>query len=186
MELIRSFIAFDIEDENIIRNISKIQSMLLKTGADLKIVKPENIHITVRFLGNVSPSMIDRIFSEMEKVSFSPFDIEIKGLGAFPNLRRINVVWAGIVRGANELRSIFYQLEPRLQGLGFRPENRSFSPHLTIARVRSGRNRGELAKLIMDLEEYKFGVFRAKCLRLKRSILTPKGPIYSTLREVCR
>jgi len=186
VELIRSFIAFDIEDENIVRNISKVQSMLLETGADLKIVKPENIHITVRFLGNVSPGMIDRISSEMEKVSFSPFDVEVKGLGAFPNLRRINVVWAGIGRGADELRSIYYQLEPRLQRLGFRPDNKSFSPHLTIARVRSGRNKGELAKLIMDLEEYRFGVFRAKCLRLKKSVLTPKGPIYSTLREVCR
>lgn len=186
IELIRSFIAFDIEDEDIIRNISKVQFMLLETGADIKIVEPKNIHITVRFLGNISPSMIEQVFSEIEKVTFSPFDIEVKGLGAFPNLRHINVIWAGIRKGVNELRTIYYQLEHGLQRLGFRPDNKSFSPHLTIARVRSSRNKDKLVKLIIDLEEHRFGVFKAKCLRLKKSVLTPNGPIYSTLREVCR
>lgn len=186
VELIRSFIAFDMEDEDTIRSLSKIQSMLLETGADLKIVKPENIHITVRFLGEISSVMIDRVFSEMEKVEFAPFDIEIKGLGAFPNLRHINVVWAGIRRGVNELRNIYYQLEPNLQKIGLRPDDKGFSPHLTIARVRTGRRRDYLAKMINDLEGYEFGIVKARCLRLKKSVLTPQGPIYSTLREVCR
>ncbi len=186
MERIRSFIAFDIDDENVVRNLSKVQSMLLKTGADLKLVKPENIHVTIRFLGEIPSVMIEKIYSEMNKVTFSPFDIEVKGLGAFPNLRRINVIWAGVKRGANELRNIYYQLEPNIQRLGFRPDNKGFSPHLTIARVRTGRKRNELANLIKEFEDYEFGVVRAKCLRLKRSVLTPQGPIYSTLREVCR
>lgn len=186
VELIRSFIAFDIENEDIIRSLSKIQSMLLETGADLKIVKPENIHITVRFLGEISSVMIDKVFGEMEKVNFAPFDIEIKGLGAFPNLRHINVVWAGIRRGASELRNIYYQLEPNLQKIGLRSDDKGFSPHLTIARVRTGKSRDYLANLINDLEGYEFGIVKARCLRLKKSVLTPQGPIYSTLREVCR
>lgn len=186
VDFIRSFIAFDIEDENIVRSLSKIQNMLLETDADLKIVKPENIHITVRFLGEISSAMIERVFGEMEKVDFAPFDIEIKGLGAFPNLRHINVVWAGIRRGANDLRKIYYQLEPNLQKIGLRPDDKGFSPHLTIARVRAGKRRDLLAKLINDLEGYEFGIVKARCLRLKKSVLTPQGPIYSTLREVCR
>lgn len=186
LELIRSFIAFDIDDENVVRNLSKVQSMLLNTGANLKLVKPENIHITIRFLGGIPSGIIERIYSEMSKVTFSPFDVEIKGLGAFPNLRRINVIWAGVKRGANELRNIYYQLEPNIQKLGFRPDSKGFSPHITIARVRSGKKRSELANLIREFENYEFGVFRVKCLRLKKSILTPQGPIYSTLREVCR
>lgn len=186
MELVRSFIAFDIEEPNVIESLSKVQSALLETGADLRIVKPENIHITVRFLGEIPSTMIDKIYGEMNKVVFSQFDIEIKGLGAFPNVRHVNVIWAGIRRGANELRNIYYQLEPNLQRLGLRPDDKGFSPHLTIARVKSGRKRDELTKFIRDFENYDFGIVKARCLRLKRSILTPQGPIYSTLREVCR
>jgi len=186
LELIRSFIAFDIEDENIIRELSRVQSALLETGADLKLVEPKNIHITIRFLGEITPAMIDKVYGEMGKVTFSPFDIEIRGLGAFPNLRHINVIWAGIRRGSNELRSIYYQLEPNLQRLGLKLDDKGFSPHLTIARVRTGRKRDELAKIIKDFENHEFGIVRARCLRLKKSVLTSHGPIYSTLREVCR
>ncbi|MEM2961378.1 MAG: RNA 2',3'-cyclic phosphodiesterase [Candidatus Bathyarchaeia archaeon] len=186
MELIRSFIAFDIDDEGTLKNLDRVQSMLLDTGADLKIVKPENIHITVRFLGEVSPSYIEKIYGEMSRVNFSPFDVEIKGLGVFPNIRHINVIWAGIRRGANDLRNIYYQIEPNLQRIGLRPDDKSFSPHLTIARVRTGRKRDELARVIKDLENYEFGIVRARCLKLKKSVLTPQGPVYSTLGEVCR
>jgi len=186
LEKIRSFIAFDVEEETVIRNLSNAQRMLAETGASLRLVKPENIHITLRFLGEISSGMVNRIHEEMEKVTFTPFDVEIKGVGAFPNLRRIRVVWAGIRRGTNELRDIFNQLEPNLNRLGFKPDVRGFSPHLTIARVKTSRKKSELIKRIKELENYEFGTVRARCLRLKRSILTPKGPIYSVLKETCR
>lgn len=186
MELIRSFIAFDIEDENVINELRKVQSALIESGADVKLVEPENIHITIRFLGEIPPLMIEKVYNEMNKVAFSPFEVEIKGLGAFPNIRHINVIWAGIGKGVNELRSIYYQLEPNLQKLGFRPDDKGFSPHITIARVRSGRRREELAQIISRYEGYRFGTIVAKCLRLKKSVLTPHGPVYSTLKEVCR
>jgi len=185
-EMIRSFIAFDINNESVLRRFSEVQGTLLNTGADLTLIKPQNIHITMRFLGNISPSIIDSIHEEIEKISFTSFDVEIKGLGAFPSLRYARVIWAGIRRGANELANVFNQLEPHLRGLGFRPDPKGFSPHLTIARVKTGRNKGELVRCVQDLADYEFGVVRADCLRLKKSVLTPKGPIYSTLREVCR
>ena len=185
-EMIRSFIAFDINNESVLRRFSEVQGTLLNTGADLKLVKPQNIHITMRFLGNISPSMVNSIHEEMKTLSFTSFDVEIKGLGAFPKLRYARVVWAGIRKGADELANIFNQLEPRLRGLGFRPDSKGFSPHLTIARVKTGRNKAELVRCVQDLTDYEFGVVRADCLRLKKSVLTPRGPIYSTLREVCR
>ena len=184
-ETIRSFFAFDIEDENVIRRLAEAQSMLANTGADLKLVKPQNIHLTVRFLGNISLPMVDAIYEEMKQVSFAPFEIMLRGLGAFPRLSRPRVVWAGIKKGAAELVNVFEQLEPRLRGLGFKPDTKGFSPHLTIARVRSGRNKVPLAKLVRELENYDFGAVKAECLRLKKSVLTPRGPIYTTLREVC-
>jgi len=184
--MIRAFIAFDIEDEDVLRNLSNAQSMLVETGASLRLVKPENVHVTVRFLGMISPSLVDEIHGEMEKVDFKPFEIEIKGVGVFPNLRHIRVVWAGIRRGANELRAVFHQLEPRLQRLGFKRDVRGFNPHLTIARVKTSRNKTELIRCIKELEDYEFGSIKGECLRLKRSILTPQGPIYSVLKETCR
>jgi len=158
--------------------------MLIDTGADLKLVKPQNIHVTMRFLGNISMPMVDLIYEEMKQIFFARFDIELKGLGAFPSLRYARVVWTGIQKGADELVNVSNQLEPRLRRLGFKPDSKGFSPHLTIARVRTGRHKAELVKCVEDLTDYEFGVINADYLRLKKSVLTPKGPIYTTLREV--
>jgi 2'-5' RNA ligase len=182
---IRAFFSFDIEDQAIIRRLTQVQNRLLSSGADLKSVKPQNIHLTIRFLGDISPAMVDSIYEEMKQLPFSPFTVELNGLGAFPKLTYPRVVWAGITKGADELKDVFGQLEPRLRGLGFKPDNKGFSPHLTIARVRTGRNKTELVKRIQELENYEFGAVKATCLRLKKSDLTPRGPIYSTLKEVC-
>jgi 2'-5' RNA ligase len=184
-ESIRSFIAFDLDNEAVLRKITAAQNILVKTGADLKLVKPDNIHITVRFLGNITPPMVEKVFEEMKKVQFTPFDVKIQGTGVFPHMRYPRVVWVGITEGADQMRSIFSQLEPRLRKLGFAPDSKGFSPHLTIARVKSGRNKVELVKCISENADCEFGVIRAECLRLKRSNLTPKGPVYSTLKEFC-
>lgn len=183
-ETIRAFVAFDIDSEQVLKRFSQVQASLTETGADLKMVEPKNIHTTIRFLGNVSLNTVQRVREEMAKVSFEPFDMEIKGLGAFPTLKYIRVIWAGIQKGAEPIRSIFNQLEPRLQKLGFSPDRRGFSPHLTIARVKSARNKAALADCIKEFEEYEFGKLEANCLKLKKSVLTPKGPVYSTIHEV--
>lgn len=184
-EMIRSFIAFDLNSETVLQRFKEIQDKLVQTGADLKLVQPQNIHITMRFLGDIKPSTVDLVHDAMKKTDFSAFDCEIKGLGVFPDLRYPRVVWAGMREGTNELRSVFNQLEPNLQQLGFRPDPKGFSAHLTLARVKTGRNKAELARIIQESADFEFGVVRADCLRLKKSVLTPKGPIYSTLREVC-
>jgi 2'-5' RNA ligase len=184
-EEIRSFVAFDLENESVLKRITEAQTLLVKTGADLRLVEPQNIHMTLRFLGNITLGMVDKIHEEMKKVQFVPFDVKLRGLGAFPDVRYPRVCWAGITEGADQLRSIFSQLEPRLRGLGFATDPKGFSPHLTIARVRSARNKADLAKCISTNMECEFGLIRARCLRLKKSDLTPRGPIYSVLREVC-
>jgi 2'-5' RNA ligase len=184
-ESVRSFIAFDLESQQVLTKLTEAQALLVKTGADLKTVEPENIHMTIRFLGNVKLDTVEKIFEEMKRIQFVAFDVKIHGLGAFPTPKYPRVVWAGITQGADQLRSVFSQLEPRLEGLGFSPDPKGFSPHLTIARVRSGRNKAELGRVINENSEYDFGVVRAACLRLKRSELTPRGPVYSTLKEYC-
>lgn len=184
-ESIRSFIAFDMNNGAVLRKITGAQNLLVKTGASLKLVKPENIHITMRFLGNITLPLVDRIFEEMKNVQFIPFDVKIQGVGVFPHLRYPRVAWVGITEGADQMRSVSSQLEPRLRKLGFAPDHKGFSPHLTIARVKSGRNKAELVECISENANSEFGVIKAECLRLKRSNLTSKGPVYSTLKEFC-
>jgi 2'-5' RNA ligase len=184
-ELIRSFLAFDIENDDVRKRLSSVQTRLVQTGADVKLVETENIHVTMRFLGNVSIGMIEKIFEEMKKTEFKPFNVQIQGVGVFPSLSYPRVVWAGITEGKDQLRDVFTKIEPRLQVLGFAPDPKGFSPHLTIARVRSGRNKTQLAEFVNKNASHKFGTIKAECLRLKKSALSPKGPTYSTLKEFC-
>ena len=185
-EMNRSFIAFEINNSSVLQKFTEVQDLLVKTGADLKLVAPENIHITIRFLGDVSVAKIDSIHESMKKTDFTAFDCQIHSLGAFPHLGYPRVVWAGISKGADELTKVTDQLETELRQLGFRADPKGFSPHLTLARVKTGRNKAELTRRIQEMADYEFGSVKADCLRLKKSVLTPKGPIYSTLREVCR
>ncbi|MBS7610541.1 RNA 2',3'-cyclic phosphodiesterase [Candidatus Bathyarchaeota archaeon] len=181
---IRSFIAFDIEEEGVLSQISSIQRELLATRGDLRIVEPKNIHITIRFLGELEAKRLEAVTEAMKKVRFRPFDVELKGLGAFDNINHIRVIWIGMGRGSKEASEIFDILEPKLRLLGIEPETRGFSPHLTIARVKIPRRNEALKDLILRNSDKLFGVVRAEALRLKRSILTPRGPIYTTIAEV--
>ena len=184
-EQIRSFIAFDMKNDAVLNRIAVAQKLLIQTNADLKLVEPSNIHITLRFLGGISAEMVEKVYAVMKKVKFIPFNVQIYGLGVFPTLNYPRVVWAGITYGAEELKSIFSQLEPEIQELGFAPDANGFNPHLTIARVRSGANKQRLVDIVTKHSDFDFGSIKADCLRLKKSQLSPKGPIYSTLKEIC-
>jgi 2'-5' RNA ligase len=162
-----------------------VQKLLIETGADLRLVAPQNIHITIRFLGGISPALVEKVYEAMKTVKFRPFIVQIRGLGVFPNINYPRVVWAGMTDGVEQLRSIFLQLEPKIRALGFEADAYGFSPHLTIARVKSGANKQRLAELVTNRKDYEFGIIKADCLRLKKSQLSPKGPTYSTLKEFC-
>ncbi|MEM3506860.1 MAG: RNA 2',3'-cyclic phosphodiesterase [Candidatus Bathyarchaeia archaeon] len=133
---VRSFIAFDIDDPSIKNRFIEIQNELIKAGAKVKLVEPQNIHITLRFLGEIPKALVEKVKNEMVNIDFKAFDVEFKGLGAFPSLNRINVIWIGIKKGEEKLKEIFNQLENRLRKLGFSPDPKGFSPHITIARVK--------------------------------------------------
>jgi len=180
-ELIRSFIAVDLNDEKVLHNMMEAQQTLSRSGGDLKLVEPGNIHITLRFLGEIRQELVQDIIEQMKQIQFSAFQVEFKGLGAFPDLHRPRVVWVGIEEGAARLSEIFGTLEKGLRTLRVQPDTRGFSPHLTIARVRSGRNREELARIVSEMRDKEFGSIVADSVRLKKSTLTPSGPVYSDL-----
>jgi len=150
----------------------------------LKLVNTEIMHLTLRFLGEIPQPTVEEVKKAIDAVRFSAFEIELSGLGAFPNLRRLNVVWVGIKRGHEQMAEIFQQLEPKLRTIGLPADNKGFSPHLTIARVRTGANMEALANYVSTMGEQEFGKMLVQSVRLKRSTLTPRGPIYSTMHEI--
>jgi 2'-5' RNA ligase len=181
---VRSFVSVDLDDPTILERIIAAQRSLEQTRASLKIVDPGIMHLTLRFLGEIPQATVEQVKAAMGELRFQTFDVQFAGLGAFPNLRRISVVWVGITQGHEELGGIFQQVEPRFRTIGLPPDDKGFSPHMTIARVRSGVNREALATFIESMRERDFGKMTVKAVRLKKSTLTPKGPIYTTIHEV--
>jgi RNA 2',3'-cyclic 3'-phosphodiesterase len=181
---IRSFISIDLKDDKILSQVESITSSLLSLGGDLKPVERENIHLTLKFLGNISAAKLEELKTALQQVAFSPFSLEIRGAGAFPNLKRMNVIWVGIGEGWSQVELIYEQTEKLLHQLGFSRETRPFSPHITVARVKSGRKRDEIAAFLDHLKDESFGAFPVESVGLKQSVLSPSGPKYSTLFEV--
>ena len=182
MPKFRGFIAIDIDSfpklvqfENEIRNL----------GANVKLVEPENIHITLKFLGDTNEEYADRIDEIMKDAvkNSNPFEIKLKGAGVFPNQNYIKVMWIGIENG-EKIGKIASKIDEKISELGFEKERRRFSAHLTIARVKSAKNKEKLLELIEKYRDIEFGSLKVDTIKLKKSELTPKGPIYTMLKEV--
>ncbi len=186
MEQVRSFIAIELPDE-VKKGLRELQAQLKAGGsAPVKWVDPANIHLTLKFLGNVAADRIDEISSAMTNAvqDTSTFKLEIKELGVFPNPRRVQIVWVGLGGEVDKLASLQQRIERGLEKLGFAPENRRFTPHLTLARIRdraTPRERERLGQLIAETEFATAQGFRVDSVKLMKSQLTPEGPIYSRL-----
>ena len=180
---VRCFVAVECNDEQVLRGLRDVGGRLKVTGADLKLVETENVHLTLKFLGEIPESRAREVSEVVREMSFQPFSFKVEEVGVFPSTSRPNVVWAGITEGVSELAKIFDELDAKLSRLGFERERRRFSPHLTICRVRSGRNRAQLVGVIAELREMVFGYVNVDRIVLKRSVLTRQGPVYSTLAE---
>lgn len=181
--LLRVFIAIDIPDGEVKDKVLEFQRNISQTGAELKLVEAENIHITLRFLGDMRTVMVEELKAELNRIQFSPFAVTLEGVGVFPDYQRINVVWVGIDEGNIGLVDLYGKLNHALERMGIPPDRRGLSPHITVARVRSARNRDVLSKLMAELEGSAFDSFEVKSFLLKQSTLTPKGPIYKSIHE---
>lgn len=179
----RCFIAVECNNEELVRKFIEVQRRLERTGADLKSVEPENIHLTLKFLGDIDDHEVEEVSRIIEGTRFDSFEMRVEGVGVFPHPGRINTIWAGVTEGADPLTEIFEDVDVKLSNIGFANERKRFHPHLTLCRVRSGKNRDQLAKELDLLKNESFGVIYVDKIVLKKSDLTPKGPIYSTLAE---
>src|SRR4030043_1859062 len=142
MQKIRTFIAIDIP---VSQKVTEIINELKKTQIDAKIVETENMHLTLKFLGDTDENLID----EIEKIikdailNMQPFEIILKNLGVFPNEKYMKVAWIG-VENAEPLKKFAETIDTKLKDLGFEKEKRPFSVHLTIARIKSAKNKEKL------------------------------------------
>jgi 2'-5' RNA ligase len=188
MEPVRCFIAIELPEE-VKAGLTRLQAKLKASQLQVKWVDPYGIHLTLKFLGNVAGDRISQITEAIEEATqgVPPFHLEIKGLGVFPNLRRVQVAWVGVSGEVDKLLQLQKRLESNLAGLGFAPELRAFTPHLTLARVRDQASPDERQRLGQLISGTKFEAdysFPVEAISLIRSQLTREGAIYSQISSV--
>ncbi len=178
----RGFISVDLNEHP---KLLRFYSSLKQTNAPLRMVEVENIHLTMKFLGDMDALLIDKIAELMEQAvkDVKPFTARFEGTGAFPNTNYMKVIWIGM-KNAEPLINIAEFLNEELQSIDFRKEKRGFSPHITLARVKGSRNKEKIQQLLRENENTIFGEQLIDNIRLKKSILSPKGPTYSVVKEM--
>jgi 2'-5' RNA ligase len=182
--LTRAFVAVAIP-EGIKNQLAGIQSRLKRAAAEVKWTRPEGIHLTLRFLGYLSDDAIVKVRDAMAVVGreFSAFTVEIKGSGTFPERGRPRVIWAGISQGEKELQAVFARLEQELIARGLGEADKPFRGHLTLGRVKTGKNVDKLVEYLQRETGKSFGAFEVRGICLFRSQLHPEGAVYTVLQE---
>ena len=186
MEPIRAFVAIELP-EQVKSVLTQLQNDLRRSKtASVKWSGPEGIHLTLKFLGNVDASEMPKLKEALSGAvsGVAPFSLELGNPGAFPNTHPPRVVWVGVGGEMETLQTLHNNVERELAPLGFSPEGRSFSPHLTLGRVREGSTADDRRRLGETVALLKVGekpTFEVEALSLIRSTLTPKGAIYSCL-----
>ena len=183
--LLRTFIAIEIPNEIKKQIISQTVGLRQKAARSVRWGAPENIHITLKFLGEISPAQVDLLLPMLksEAAKYAPFEMTVDELGAFPNVRRPRIIWLGL-NAPSALMNLQQSLESAVTRLGHLPDQRPYSPHLTIGRVREALSGAEMFSLQHALEAAKVnspGTFIVKSIHLMQSELKAAGPIYTSL-----
>lgn len=187
VEQIRTFVAIELTDD-LLKSLARLQERLERQAPHRAVrwVRSGGIHLTLKFLGDVPKARVPRIIEALELAcrGVAPFSFDVAGLGCFPNPRRPRVVWVGVQEPTGALARLHKAVEQELRGLGFVPEKRPFSPHLTLGRVRrnvSSTERQRLGALIEKVDVGKLGRMPVASVSLIRSDLRPTGAVYTEL-----
>jgi 2'-5' RNA ligase len=179
---LRAFLAFEVSLE-VRENLLKAEEELKGTGADVKLVERENLHFTAKFLGEIPDSIVDEVDRRLRGLALHKMEVDVRGLGAFPDDRKPRVIWAGV--GSEDFDIISKSAQEvidALDGIGEKDE-RPYHPHITLARVRSPRNIGAVELMLGADSSKDFGTTPITMLKLKSSTLAPTGPTYRDIRE---
>ncbi len=176
----RLFTAIDL-DADVLLRLERLLSAL-RPEALIKWSPLDNLHITVKFIGNWPESRLDELNQTLAQLPRrAPFEVELKGLGWFPNERQPRILWAG-VEGGDPLRTLAYETEELLEPLGIQKEDRAFSPHLTLARIKSPVPLNSIRQKVEQARPTSFGKFRVAEFALYRSDPGSNASIYRKLR----
>jgi 2'-5' RNA ligase len=181
----RSFFAVELSKE-ITAGVRMIQGGLRERMVGVRWVRPEGIHLTLQFLGEVDPDRIEGIVSKAEKgtEAIGPFTIGIRGCGGFPNTKNPRVIWIGVDDPSGLLKKLQARVEEAMDGLGFAKEGRDYSPHLTLGRLHTGKGKGTVAQALDDIRESNLGTMEVREICLFRSHLKPTGAEYTKLKTI--
>lgn len=184
MDHIRAFIAFNIP-ETVLAHIRNIQETLSAGGIVMRWTPVGNIHLTLKFLGNIQRTDVEKIYGMMTDAARETPSIQLrtKGLGVFPGIQRPRVLWIGLKGGTPSLIDLQHRLEAGLEDLGYAREARPFKAHLTIGRARGRLNSKKLASLMAAEGSSESPPFAAGELILFQSELFPRGPVYTELKK---
>ncbi len=188
MPTIRTFIAIELTAP-ILASLGDLQSRMQRDLPPklLRWVRPEGIHLTLVFLGDIPVEQVDPIAEALTEAcaGHSPFTVSVAGMGCFPNVRRPRVAWVGVEEPSGALARLQHDIEQALVPLGFRPEARAFSPHLTLGRVKGGgRQALEALGAYVERAKVHIGAMKVQAVHLIRSDLRPSGAVYTELTVV--
>jgi len=184
-DTIRSFVALTLPAD-IIAHAAGLQSALKARGLRLRWVKPQNLHLTLKFLGDIPAADAGDVGVAMQRASqgAAPLALAVQGMGVFPGIRRPRVLWIGLGGQVEALQSLYARIEDALADLGFAREKRGFKAHLTLARFKARVAPVDLLQAFEELGNYAPKPFAAKHLVLYKSDLRPQGAVYTPLTEV--
>lgn len=180
----RAFIAIEIGEDT--REALRALTQRLRQGAGrVSWVKPENLHLTLRFLGDVEEDALDEMADTLEEAysRIGPFHAGVRETGVFPNSRRPSVVWAGVAAAAGKLEEAHAIAEAGARAIGIAPEKRPFRPHITLGRIRNPKAAAGLTARLEAEREFDAGEFAVRSVSLFSSALTPQGALHRRLRE---
>ena len=181
MSQVRAFLAIDLDDD-LKPKINKIIKEFKQIDTKIKYVELANLHLTLKFFGEIDTNGLDLLEQKIVDVvsEFEPFDIKIKGCGAFPNSSHIKVIWVGIDEDSI-IKQLHDELDKEFVKLGF-DKDRKFSTHLTIGRMKSAKNKDKVKSVIEEFSDFEIGEMRVDKISLKKSTLKPSGPVYEDLK----
>ena len=183
-QTIRSFIAFELP-AGVISLLDNVQQELKSLRLKARWVRPQNIHLTLKFLGNIKPADIEDIGGAMADAvrDCAPFTLTVGGIGFFPGIKRPRVIWVGLGGAKPTLLNLQRNLEDRLATVGFPKEKRSFKAHLTLGRIRQAVNPNTVGQAMQDYSDLGNLQFTADRIILFKSDLKPSGAVYSQLKQ---
>jgi 2'-5' RNA ligase len=181
----RSFIAIAIPEE-IKRGMVDIQTRLKEAGLDASWPRPDGIHLTLKFLGEIEAEIIPKIMASLQKAltGIGPLRVGVRGVGTFPNPKNPRVVWTGVTGELEKLAAMQAAVEESMAGLGMEREPRLFVPHLTLCRVKSIRSRQRWTKALDAVKEVRFSDFVVTSVSLMKSELRPAGALYAEIGNI--